>query len=142
MAKAIGRAVGRSVKVVPTPAWLFMKVARMSGYPIDLLSGVRYYIDDHKRGAFEVGAQRGVLDVTGRPAETSRRSRVVMRRCPQPTDFSNWLREFVQFMSPRAWLNLRLTRDCASSTSCRSSRTRSTVLAARARTARTREANC
>src|SRR3984885_5723627 len=34
MAKAIGRAVGRSVKVVPTPAWLFMKAARMSGYPI------------------------------------------------------------------------------------------------------------
>jgi uncharacterized protein YbjT (DUF2867 family) len=57
MAKAIGRAVGRSVKVVPTPPWLFMKAARMSGYPIDVFSGVRYYIDDHKRGAFELGGQ-------------------------------------------------------------------------------------
>src|SRR5499425_2329381 len=31
MAKAIGRAVGRSVRFVPTPTWLFMKAARMSG---------------------------------------------------------------------------------------------------------------
>src|ERR1700736_1021188 len=70
MAKAIGRAVGRSVRVVPTPAWLFMKAARMSGYPIDVFSGIRYYIDDHKRGAFELGAPTtDVLDVTGRPAE-------------------------------------------------------------------------
>src|SRR6202047_4152620 len=100
MAKAIGRAVGRSVKVVPTPAWLFMKVARMSGYPIDLLSGVRYYIDDHKRGAFEVGAPTAdVLDVTGRPAEDF--ETIARRYAALPRNqrtFSNWLREFVQFM--------------------------------------------
>jgi len=36
MAKAIGRAVGRSVRVVPMPTWLFMKAARMGGLPIDL----------------------------------------------------------------------------------------------------------
>ena len=70
MAKAIGRAVGRSVRVVPTPTWLFLKTARMGGLPIDLISGVRYYIDDHKRGAFEVGAPTtDVLDVTGHPPE-------------------------------------------------------------------------
>ncbi len=57
MAKAIARAVGRrSVRVLPTPAWLFMKAARIGGLPIDVLSNVRYYIDDHKRGAFELGA--------------------------------------------------------------------------------------
>ena len=56
MAQAIGRAVGRSVRVVPTPTWLFMKVARMGGMPIDLISNVRYYIDDHKLGAFELAA--------------------------------------------------------------------------------------
>jgi NAD(P)H dehydrogenase (quinone) len=83
MANAIGRAVGRPVRVVPTPTWLFMKAARMSGYPIDVFSGVRYYIDDHKRGAFEFGAPTtDVLDVTGRPPKTSRRSLVGMRRCP------------------------------------------------------------
>src|ERR1700720_3669273 len=52
MAKAIGRAVGRSVRVVPTPTWMFMKAARMGGLPIDLVSVMRYYIGDHKRGAF------------------------------------------------------------------------------------------
>jgi NAD(P)H dehydrogenase (quinone) len=41
MAEEIGRAVGRSVRAVPTPAWLFMKTARMSGYSIDLFSNVR-----------------------------------------------------------------------------------------------------
>ena len=100
MAKAIGRAVGRSVKVVPTPPWLFMKAARMSGYPIDVFSGVRYYIDDHKRGAFELGAPTtDVFDVTGRPAEDfetiARRYAVLPRN--QRT-LANWLREFAQFM--------------------------------------------
>jgi hypothetical protein len=47
-----------------------MKAARMSGCPINVFSGIRYYIDDHKRGAFEVGTQTtDVLDVTGRSAE-------------------------------------------------------------------------
>jgi hypothetical protein len=70
MANAIGRAVGRSVRAVPTPTWLFMKTAGMGGLPIDLMSGVRYYIDDHKRGAFELGAPTtDVLDVTGQPPE-------------------------------------------------------------------------
>lgn len=70
MAKAIGRAVGRPVRAMPTPTWMFVKTARMSGYPIDLLSNLRYYIDDHRRGAFELGAPTtDVLDVTGRPAE-------------------------------------------------------------------------
>ena len=100
MAKAIGRAVGRSVRVVPTPAWLFMKAARMSGYPIDLLSGVRYYIDDHKRGAFELGAPTtDVLDVTGRPAEDF--ETIARRYAALPRNqrtFGNWLREFAQFM--------------------------------------------
>src|SRR5260370_24344713 len=100
MAKAIGRAVGRSVKVVPTRAWLFMKAARMSGYTIDVFSGIRYYIEDHKRGAFEVGAPTtDVFDVTGRPAEDF--ETIAHRYAAQPRNqrtFGNWLREFVQFM--------------------------------------------
>jgi hypothetical protein len=100
MAKAIGGAVGRSVKVVPTPIWLFMKAARMSGYPIDVFSGIRYYIDDHKCGAFELGASTtDVLDVTGRPAEgfeaIARRYAALTRN--QRT-VGNWLRKVVQFM--------------------------------------------
>jgi hypothetical protein len=77
-----------------------MKAARMSGYPIDLFSGIRYYIDDHERGAFELGAPTtDVLDVTGRPAEDF--ETIARRYVAQPRNqrtFGNWLREFAQFM--------------------------------------------
>jgi len=100
MAKAIGRAVGRSVRVVPTPTWLFMKTARMGGLPIDLISGIRYYIDDHKRGAFELGAPTtDVLDVTGRAAEDF--ETIARRYAALPGNqrtLRNWLREFARFM--------------------------------------------
>ena len=100
MARAIGRAVGRSVRVVPTPTWLFMKVARMGGLSIDLMSNVRYYIDDHKRGVFELGAPTtDVLEVTGRPAEDF--ETIARRYAAQPRNrrtFGNWLRELAQFI--------------------------------------------
>src|SRR5258707_1306491 len=100
MAKGIGRAVGRSVRVVPTPAWLFMKTARMGGYPIDLIAGVRYYIEDHKRGAFELGAPTtDVLDVTGQPAEDF--ETIARRYAALPHNrrtLGSWLREFAEFM--------------------------------------------
>src|SRR5580692_4370872 len=100
MAKAIGRAVGRSVRVVPTPTWLFMKAARMAGMSIDVMSNVRYYIDDHKRGAFEPGAPTtDVLDVTGRPAEDF--ETIARRYAALPQNrrtFGNWVRELAQFM--------------------------------------------
>jgi NAD(P)H dehydrogenase (quinone) len=99
MAKAIGRAVGRSVTVVPTPTWLFMKAARKGGMPIDLISNVRYYVDDHKRGAFELGAPTSdVLDVTGRPAEDF--ETIARRYAALPHNrrtLGNWLRELAQF---------------------------------------------
>ncbi len=100
MAKAIGRAIGRSVRVVPTPTWMFMKGARMGGMSIDVMSNVRYYVDDHKRGAFELGAPTtDVLDVTGRPAEDF--ETIARRYAAQPHNrrtLGNWLREFAQFM--------------------------------------------
>ena len=98
--KAIGRALGRSIRIVPTPVWLFMKGARLAGYPIELMSGVRHYINDHQRGAFELGAPTtDVLDVTGRPAEDFE---TIARRYAalpgnRPT-VGNWLRQFAQFM--------------------------------------------
>ncbi len=100
MAKAIGRAVGRSVRVVPTPIWLFMKTARMAGMSIELMSNVRYYVEDHKRGAFEVGAPTtDVLDVTGRPPENF--ETIARRYAALPGNqrtFSNWLRTVAQFL--------------------------------------------
>jgi NAD(P)H dehydrogenase (quinone) len=107
MAEAIGRAVGRSVRVVPTPTWLFMKTARMGGLPIDLISGVRYYVEDHRRGTFEQGAPTThVLDVTGQPAEDF--ETIARRYAALPRNrrtLGSWFREFGRFLiapiSPR-----------------------------------------
>lgn len=100
MAQAIGRAVGRPVRVVPTPRWLFMKGARMSGITLDVLSNIRYYIDDHKLGAFELGAPTSdVLDVTGSPAEDF--ETIARRYAAQPGNertLGNWARELAQFL--------------------------------------------
>ena len=100
MARAIGRAVNRPVRVAPTPIWLFMKTARMGGIPIDLLSNLRYYINDHKAGAFEFGAPTtDVLDLTGSPAEDF--ETIARRYAAQPDNqrtLGNWLRQFAQFM--------------------------------------------
>jgi hypothetical protein len=78
-----------------------MKNARMGGYPTEVLSGVRYYIDDHKRGAFELGAPTtDVLDVTGRPAEDF--ETIARRYAALPFNqrtLGNWLREFAQFVA-------------------------------------------
>jgi hypothetical protein len=100
MAHAIGRAVGRSVRVVPTPIWLFLKGMQMEGLPSDVISGVRYYIEDHKRGAFEFGAPTtDVLDVTGRPAEDfetiARRYAALPHNRPT---LNNRMRAFAQFL--------------------------------------------
>jgi hypothetical protein len=77
-----------------------MKAARMGGLSIDLMSNVRYYIDDHKRGVFELGAPTtDVLEVTGRPAEDF--ETIARRNAAQPRNqrtFGNWVRELAQFM--------------------------------------------
>jgi NAD(P)H dehydrogenase (quinone) len=100
MAQAIGRAVGRTVRVLPTPACLLMKTARLGGLPIDLFSNLRYYIDDHKRGVFELGAPTtDVLDVTGQPAEDF--ETIARRYAVLPDNqrtLANWLRQLAQFM--------------------------------------------
>jgi hypothetical protein len=74
-----------------------MKAAR-SAISIDVMSNLRYYIDDHKRGAFELGAPTtDVQDVTGRPAEET----IARRYAAQPGNEStlgNWLRQFAEFM--------------------------------------------
>jgi uncharacterized protein YbjT (DUF2867 family) len=100
MASAIGRAIGRSVRVVPTPMWLFMKTARMAGMPIELMSNVRYYLEDQKRDAFAFGAPTGdVLDVTGRPPEDFETIARRYARMPgNQRTFNNWLRTVAQFL--------------------------------------------
>jgi NAD(P)H dehydrogenase (quinone) len=65
-----------------------------------VFSNVRYYVDDHKRGAFELGAPTSdVLDVTGQPAEDF--ETIVRRYALLPDNqrtLGNWLRQLAQFM--------------------------------------------
>lgn len=100
MAAVIGRAVGRSVRVREIPMWLFLKAVHLIGVPIDAVAGIRYYVEDHRRGAFEVGAPTNdVLDVTGRPAEDF--ETIARRYAALPSNqrtMRNRLRELAQFL--------------------------------------------
>lgn len=71
MARIIGRVLGRTVRRVEMPMWLFLKAARLQAVPAFELSGFRYYVQDHKQGAFEHGASSGDVEtLTGRTPET------------------------------------------------------------------------
>ncbi len=100
MANAVGRAVGRSLRVVPTPVWLFLKTARMGGLPIDVINGLRYYIEDHRRGAFEFCAPTSdVFDVTGRlPEDFETVARRYAALPGNPRTLRNTLRQLAQFL--------------------------------------------
>jgi len=70
MAAALGEALGRKVRHVEMPVWMFMKALRVMGprFGIDMfqLSGLRYYYEEHKLGAWEIGAPTThVRDVAG-----------------------------------------------------------------------------
>ena len=70
MARVIGGILGRKVRRVELPMWMFLKAARMQGAPAFELSGFRHYVVDHRQGAFECGAPTdAVLRLTGRPPE-------------------------------------------------------------------------
>jgi uncharacterized protein YbjT (DUF2867 family) len=70
MAAILSRVLGRKVRAMPMPVWLFLKAARMQGVSPFQLSGVRYWVEDHKQGAFEFCAPTDhVLQATGRPPE-------------------------------------------------------------------------
>lgn len=70
MAAAVGRALGRKVRLAPMPFGLFLRAARLEGFPIALLATMRHYADDHAEGAFALGAPTDhVREVTGRAPE-------------------------------------------------------------------------
>jgi hypothetical protein len=100
MAEAISRAIGHRVRAVPVPAALFMKSARIAGVPIEILSNVRYYIEDHKQGAFELCAPTSdVFELTGRHPEDF--ETIATRYAAQPHNqrtLRNWFRQCALFM--------------------------------------------
>jgi len=71
MARVLGRVFKRDVRLVPTPIGIFLKAAYLDGHPLALLSAMPHYVEEHRRGAFEVGAPNDdVARVTGRAAES------------------------------------------------------------------------
>jgi uncharacterized protein YbjT (DUF2867 family) len=71
MAKAISNAIGKPVLPVRLPFWMFNRAARITGAPVYEIANFKYYLHDHKEGAFSING--GVTDVverlTGQPAE-------------------------------------------------------------------------
>ena len=100
MAGIIQTVLGSRVRAVNMPMWMFLRAARIQGVDPFLLSSLRYYIEDHKNGAFEFGAPTDVVyEVTGKPAEDFETT--VRRYAALPfaqKTFSNRLRAFVNFM--------------------------------------------
>lgn len=70
MARTISKVLGQSLSAVNMPFWMFARAARLQGVaPFELL-WFRYYIEDHKQGAFAFGAPTDTVEeLTGRPAE-------------------------------------------------------------------------
>jgi NAD(P)H dehydrogenase (quinone) len=100
MAEILSRVLKRKVRRVDLPWWMFLKAAPLQNVGAFLMSGLRYYVEDHRQGAFAMGAPTNdVLEVTGRPAEdfetTARR---YAARPEAQRSFGNWLRTFVDFM--------------------------------------------
>jgi hypothetical protein len=100
MAGVLSRVFSRTVRLVPTPLWLFVKAAYLYGEPLALLGCMEHYIEEHRRGAFAIGAPTDdVVRVTGRPPESF--EAVARRLAALPENrrsASRTLREFARFM--------------------------------------------
>lgn len=100
MAGHVSDAIGRSVRRFEMPMWLFLKAARMQGVPATELSGFRFWVQDHKQGAFAFhGLTDHVERVAGCPPEpfaaTARRYALL----PQArVTFGSRARAFLDFM--------------------------------------------
>ena len=100
MAETLSRVLGRIVRRIDLPWWMFLKAARSANIGDFLASNLRYYVEDHKQGAFALGAPTNdVLEVTGRAAEdfetTARR---YAARPEAKKTLANWLRTLTDFM--------------------------------------------
>jgi NAD(P)H dehydrogenase (quinone) len=99
MAAVIQKVVGSKVMPASLPWWMFERAARIQKVSAFEISSLRYYVEDHKQGAFAYGApNEDVLRLTGSPAEDFE---VTVRRYEampfvQKT-FANRLRAFINF---------------------------------------------
>jgi uncharacterized protein YbjT (DUF2867 family) len=101
MTGIMGRVVGRNVRHIRVPMWMFLKAARMGGIDPFLLSQLPYYNADQDGGAFAHGGVTDhVLEVTGRQPEDF--ETIARRYAAQPKaqrTIGNTLRAFGAFMT-------------------------------------------
>lgn len=70
IADTFGRVLGRKVAYRDAPVWMLAKVGRSLGYSDFALAQLRWYVDEHRRDTFAVGAPTDVVQrIAGRPAE-------------------------------------------------------------------------
>ena len=70
LVESFGRATGRKVKYDNISEKLFLKSLQFMKIPVHLQAQVRRYVEDYRKGSFEIGAPNNtVLEMTGKPAE-------------------------------------------------------------------------
>lgn len=101
MAAIMGKVLGRKVRHVNMPLWMFYKAARMDGFDHYLLGQMGAYLREHDRGTFEFGGPTNdVLETTGRQPESF--ETITRRYAAQPQaerTVGNFLVAFAGFMS-------------------------------------------
>lgn len=65
IAAAYARVLGRPVKYMDSPTWMFSKVARTLGFSDYVIAQVNWYFEDYKKNAFAVGAPTDVVREIG-----------------------------------------------------------------------------
>jgi hypothetical protein len=95
MTATLTRVLGRRVRHVEMPMWMFHKALRALGIDAFQHVGLRHYIEEHKRGTFELGAPTShVRDVAG----------------VEPEDFETIARRYATLPEARRTFGNRLPR--------------------------------
>ncbi|ARV59603.1 transcriptional regulator [Nostocales cyanobacterium HT-58-2] len=99
MVEVVRKVLRSPVFAVNLSWWMFERAARLQGVSAFELNNFRYYVEDHKQGAFEFGAPTNVVEeLTGKPAEDFETT--VRRYAALPfarKTFANRLRAFWNF---------------------------------------------
>jgi uncharacterized protein YbjT (DUF2867 family) len=101
MTAIMSRVVGRKVRHVKLPMWMFYKAARLDGTDLHLLSSFPHYTHEQDAGAFAFGAPTNhVLEVTGRQPEDFETIARRYAALPQSRrTFGNTLKALAKFAS-------------------------------------------
>lgn len=110
MARIVAKTVGHPVLPVDMPIWLFSKVANQQGVDPFMISSLRHYMQDMRKGtfSFEGGVTDVVRELTGAPAEsfeTTARRYAALPFARQ--SFGNRLKAFIDFCKTPFYRALR-----------------------------------